>query len=199
VSDFFGKINWVDIFIVILLIRTSYIGFTQGLVYELLTIAGVFGAILLTVHNYEALGGFFYEDVNLPIDFSNLLSFSILALGVIFLFRYVRNGLYRFLKFEIFPTLEKYGGIAAGFLRGSLIASTVLLGLLLIPNDYISQSIQRRSAMGNAFLRIVPASYNYVIDLLPGYAKTRKSKLVTKLLKIDDEAKSNKTKSNKTK
>ena len=193
-SDFFGKINWVDVFIIIILIRTSYIGFTQGLIYELLTIAGVFGSILLTVHNYEILGEVFHKNVNLPINFSNLLSFLILALGVIFLFRYIRNGLYKFLKFEIFPTLEKYGGIAAGFLRGSLIASTVLVALLLIPNDYISKSIQHRSAMGNAFLRIVPISYNYFIDIMPGYAKTRKNKLVKKLLKLDDEAKSNKAK-----
>lgn len=182
-SSYLSRINWVDIFILILLIRTSYIGFTQGLSYEVLTLVGVIGAIILTIHNYEYLGIFLNEKLNLPIDFSNLMSFLILAAGMIFLFRLFRNTVYRFLKFEIFPRLERFGGLILGFVRGCLIASLIFLGLLLVPNNYIITSIKEKSLTGPMFLKIAPVSYDYTINLFPRYKDTERNKLIQELLK----------------
>jgi len=182
-TDTLTNANWVDLLIIILLARTSYIGYIQGLTYEIITLLGIVGAVLLTFHNYVYMGEFFHENINLPVDFSNFLSFLILAAGSFFLFRYIRNFFHKFMKFEILYALERYGGLVFGFMRGSVITSLVLIGLVLIPNEYVRTSVKGDSLAGLMFLKIVPVSYEYTIGQFPEYKETQQYRVVEEIMK----------------
>lgn len=184
-SEYILKINWVDIIILILLLRTSYVGFIQGLSYEILTLIGIITAVVLAIHNYKHVGRFFINHLNLPVEFSNFLSFLILVFGVIVIFRYIRNIFYRYAKLEIFPTLEKFGGLIFGFIRGCIFASLVLLILSLMPNDYIRKSIHEGSLGGTLFLKVAPTCYEHSIGLFPKYKNVEKTKIVEEMLKYE--------------
>ena len=88
------RLNWVDIIVLILVIRSTYMGFTHGFGYEFLTFLGIFGSTLLAIHNYKYIGRFLVDRINLPIDFSYFISFLILAIGTYLLCRYARMGFY---------------------------------------------------------------------------------------------------------
>lgn len=181
-SYYISRINWVDIIILILLARTAYVGLTQGLSYEVLTLVGIIGAGILAIHNYEYLGDVFVEQIGLPVDFSNFISFLILSIGTLFLCIYIRNFFYRIVKLPILPRMEKFGGLIFGFIRGCLAASLILLSLVLVPSEYIRTSIQEKSLVGMFFLKIAPACYEYSLGLFPKYNETKKSRITEKIL-----------------
>jgi len=181
-SQYLPDINWVDIFIVILLIRTCYTGYARGITYEAITLFGIIGSAILTVHNYEYLGLFFKKEMNLPVGFSNLISFIMLGIGVLYLLRFTRDSIYRFLKFEMFPAVERFGGLALGFVRGALMVSVILLGMLLAQRPQLSMAIKYKSYSGPMFLKVIPVAYDYVIGLFPKYKSTERNELVREVL-----------------
>lgn len=181
-SQYIPDINWVDIFIVILLIRTCYTGYARGVGYEAITLLGIIGAAILTVHNYEYLGLFFRKELNLPVGFSNLISFIMLGTGAFYVFRLARDSLYRFLRFEIFPAVERFGGLALGFVRGALLVSLILLGMLLVQRPQLSMAIKYKSYSGPMFLKVIPVAYDYVIGLFPKYEDTERNELIREVL-----------------
>ncbi len=181
-SHYLTKFNWIDILVLIILIRTSYVGFTQGIFYEFLTTASVIIAAFVALYKFKDIGGFFVDKLNLPIEFSNFLGFILLVLGTFAVVRYIRNLLFKIVKVEIFSTFQKYGGLIAGFLRGSLLASLILLCLLLIPNDYIRYSVRDRSFSGVAFLKVAPICYDYTVGVIPRLKGAGKIEIVDELL-----------------
>ena len=177
-SQYLPDFNWVDVLIVILLIRTCYTGYARGISYEAITLLGIIGAAILSVHNYEYLGLFFRKELNLPVGFCNFISFIMLGTGVFYVFRFVREFLYRFLRFEMFPSVERFGGLALGFVRGALMVSLILLGMLLAQRPELSTAIKYKSYSGPVFLKVIPVAYDYMIGLFPKYQSTERNELI---------------------
>jgi len=181
-SQYLPDLNWVDIFIIILLVRTCYTGYARGIGYEAITLLGIIGSAILTVHNYEYLGSFFKKELNLPVGFSNLISFIMLGTGAFYVFRLVRDSIYRFFRFEISPAVERFGGLALGFIRGALMVSLILLGMLLVQRPQLSAAIKYKSYSGPMFLKVIPVAYDYAIDLFPRYESTERNELIREVL-----------------
>ena len=181
-TEYFLRLNWVDIIILILLLRTTYTGFTRGLGYEVLNLIGLIATVVIAIHNYKYLGTFFVNRLDLPVEFSNFIGFLILAFGTVLVFRYIRNIFYRYLKVGIFPILERFGGLIFGFIRGCLLVSIVLLCLLLIPNSYIRGSIYHKSLGGMLFLKAAPTCYEYSTRLFPKYRDIKKTRIAEEIM-----------------
>jgi membrane protein required for colicin V production len=184
-SAYLLKINWVDILILIILLRTSYVGFTRGLSHELLTLAGVITAIIVAIHNYKYLGSFFNNQFKLPFEFSNFIGFILLVLIVFIIIRFIRLFLYTIVKLELFPPLERYGGLVLGVTRGCLVTSLLLLCLLFIPNQYVRSSIYSNSLVGQAFLKIAPMFYERTVSVFPKYRDAKQAKVIEEILTRD--------------
>lgn len=167
--DYLFNINWIDILIIILLVRTSYVGFTKGFSYEFLTLLALLCSVMLSIHSYSFVASYLTQSINLPIGFSNFISFVILALGSYFILSFLKNFLHKFINLEMFPKFERIGGIILGFARGAVIASLVLLSMMLIPNKYLRDSIMVNSMTSNVFIKVAPTCYEYVVNWLPKY------------------------------
>jgi len=63
--------------------------------------------------------------------------------------------------------IEKFGGLLAGAVKGSMITSALLIMLALMPLSYLKWSIADRSLVGIYFLRIGPSIYAKASRVLP--------------------------------
>ena len=56
--DIIRRINWVDLLVVILILRISYVAFQEGLSHEIFPIIGGVVIIIVNLHYYERIGSF---------------------------------------------------------------------------------------------------------------------------------------------
>lgn len=166
-KELLKQTNWVDIFVVILLIRGAYTGINKGLFVEVFKFLGLIVAIVVSLHNYKGLAEFVTSHILLPSSASQVLSFIALALGILILFKFLRGIGQHIINIEVISRLERNGGFIVGMIRSVLMASLVIFTLALIPLGNIRASINERSFLGPRLLRLPPAVYNFAIKFYP--------------------------------
>lgn len=171
--ELFQRINWVDVFVIILLIRTSYIGVRTGLSTELFKVIGIFLGLYFGIRFYADLGGWVSSKIALPPELADGLSFLILIFASIITLKYVGLFLSKFVKLAFAKKLDKWGGFIFGLMRGGVIASLVFMFLGILQIDYVTRSIEERSLTGAYIQEVAPLVYQVI-------ARTSPEELATK-------------------
>ena len=161
------KLNWVDILIIILCLRISYVGLQDGLSHEIFPLIASFLSLIISLHYYEKLAFFAQGMVRMPIELLRFMAFLILLIGLGIVLKIIRAIVDKIINVTWHPLLEKFGGLAFGFVRAAVVTSTVLILLALMPLSYLQWSIRDKSLMGMYFLRIGPRVYERVSVFLP--------------------------------
>lgn len=162
------KINWVDILVIILMIRMSYVAFTGGLSHEIFPLIGSVISITFTLHYYTRIGNLISGKlINIPLDLSNFLGFLILVIIIGLILKILKALLDLIIKVEWHPLLERFGGLVIGIFRASIITSLILILLALAPLPYLQRSIREKSLTGMYFLKIGPEIYTRVMKYRP--------------------------------
>lgn len=167
VKYFLGRINWIDILFIIVLIRTTYIGFRKGLGLEIFKFLGMIAALILSFHYFERVGRYITNHSFLPESISNFFAFTTLIIIVIFGFKLIGLLVRSFMKIEFAQPMEKAGGALLGMGRGVVIGSIMLFVLVNLPSDYLRASINEKSLSGPILLRVGPGIYKKAIHLVP--------------------------------
>jgi uncharacterized membrane protein required for colicin V production len=164
--DILKGINWVDIFVVIILFRLGYIAIKGGLPIEIFKILGTLAATYLSLHYYQSIS----EGVVLwlplvkdrpPWDLLNFISFMILAVLGYLIFVSLRMLCYRFIKMQATPKLSKWGGLFLGLLRAVLLLGLIVFALLLTDMRYYKDSV-RNSYAGRGLSKVAPNVYIWI-------------------------------------
>src|SRR3989338_4068404 len=113
-ADLITNLNWVDVLLIIAVIRIVYIGAKQGFLVELAKILGVLLGVVLALHYYTGLSDFVVAGSPLPTGFSDLVCFSLLFIIVILIFKFIREGLALVIKAEPIPFVNSWGGFLLG-------------------------------------------------------------------------------------
>lgn len=159
------QLNWVDIFILILIIRITYIGIKRGLVTELFKILGTILSIFLSMHYYPKLGNFIHERSPLPLGFADFISFLALVIMGHLFFLMLRTTFLLLVRIEPQNILNKWGGLILGILRGLLAVSLFISILCLSTIKYFEKSA-KRSFSSNYLSKIAPKTYEFLFDNL---------------------------------
>ena len=166
--EILSKINWVDVLVLILIVRTSYVSLQDGLSHEILPLVGSVCMPVFALHCYTKIAAFFYNNgLNLSIELLRLASFVLVAVCIGILFRFVKAIIDKTIKVTWHPVIERFGGFLAGVVRSFILTSTVLIIIVLIPLPYLQWSVRDRSLTGMYFLRIGPFIYEKVHTTLP--------------------------------
>lgn len=166
-SDVFQRINWVDVLVVILLIRTSYIGAKNGLAIEISKISGVLFGLYLGLRYYSEAGAWITSKISLPQEIAEGLSlFSLLLISIAAL-KLTGFGLSKVFKVTFADKVSKWGGFLAGFLRGGLILSLLFMICSVIQVEYFVKSIEERSLTGPGIQKIAPFMYQLITRNTP--------------------------------
>lgn len=176
-QELLSKINWVDIFIAILLIRGTYIGAKTGFIWGFFKLFGISVVSILAIQNYSFLAEYISYYTPLSLKTAEFLSFLFITVVGLLIFMLLRVILQRILKIEFAKLIEKPGGIIIGFIYSCVFVSIILVNLTLTPISYIGRSITERSIAGEPFLKVVPQIYNTVMSCYPDIEKIDTSKI----------------------
>ncbi len=164
-----SRINWVDVLVVILIVRISYVAFMDGLSHEILPFLGVLAVFVLSLHYYTSLGYVISQNLgNMPADISNCLGFIILVVVLGFIVKLLKVILDKIVKVQWHPVIEKFGGLFAGIAKAYLITAMVLTIMNLMPLSYLKWSIKDRSLTGKYVLMAGPEVYSKFKVFLSG-------------------------------
>jgi uncharacterized membrane protein required for colicin V production len=156
------QINWVDIFVVIFLIRGTYIGSTKGLTAELFKSLGLILVLVISFSLHMPLAQFLSSHLFFSLKIAMPVAFSLLAIAVFFVYRIIIGVCLRLMNIEFAEGLDKFGGIILGFLRGTVLASFIIFSLNLFPSAYVTRSIDKNSLSGKYLAKLAPVIYHFV-------------------------------------
>lgn len=166
--DILSHINWVDVLIVIICIRISYVSFRDGLSHEIFPLIGAIVTLVLTMHYYKCLSLVLSGSMaHLPVEISNFISFTVLALGLGFIFKIIRSVLDKIIKVTWHPVLDRFGGLIFGLVRSVIVVGIVLAIIVLMPVPYLQRSVKDKSLIGGHFLKSALLIYNKASKYLP--------------------------------
>ncbi len=160
------QFNWLDVFILLFIVRMIYIGARTGFFIELFKLVGIIFTIYISFHYYIALGDFVkdrYAPETVPIDFLDFLIFVSLAIAVYLIFVFLRNVVFHFIKMETVPILSKWGGFILGIIRGIFTISLVIYIFAISCMPYLITSAQK-SYLGGRLLNISVSTYSGIWD-----------------------------------
>lgn len=167
--DILRSINWIDVLVVILILRISYVGFRNGLSHEIFPFSSAIIISIIGLNYYHKIGSYISSNlVKMPIALSDFLSFLILILATGFILKLVRVVLDNIIKVEWHPLVERLGGALLAMLRAVVVTSLVLITIALMPFSYLQWSIRDRSLIGMYALRAAPEIYDRFSWFIPG-------------------------------
>ena len=146
-KGFLSELNWVDIVILTLLLRTGYIGIRKGLFIEIMKSAGLGAGFIVSTTQHVRIGNEISQRLNLDQTLSQGLAFF----GVLFItyvaVRLFGLGLRKLFKIEAHGFWDCFWGAWAGLVRGTAVATCLLTGGLLLGSGYLAESIENRSLL----------------------------------------------------
>lgn len=160
--EVFHRINWVDILVVILLFRTSYIGARTGLSEEIFRIIGILLGLFFSMKYYSALGTLLNTNISLPQELINGITFFILILLSILSMKLVSLGLTKIVKLAFADKIDKWGGFIVGLFRGAVILSLLFTLFGIVQVDYLVKSVEERSLAGPYIKQMAPNVYQVI-------------------------------------
>ena len=160
--EVFQRINWVDILVVILLFRTSYIGARTGLSEEIFRVIGILLGLFFSMKYYSALGTLLNTNVSLPQELVDGITFLILILLSVLIMKLVSLGLTKIVKFAFTETIDKWVGFIVGLFRGIMILSLLFTLFGIVNVDYLVKSVEERSLSGPYIKQMAPNVYQVI-------------------------------------
>lgn len=132
--------NWLDIVLLVAIGFSTWNGFRNGFIRELVSIASVILAI--------PMAGIFYDDMFPKVepivdneDLAALISFVAILLGVIIGGQVVAHLLKRTAEILNLGVLDRLAGAAFGFLKAVFIAQVLLIALVTFPKPDMRETI----------------------------------------------------------
>lgn len=173
--------NWVDLVLVILILRTCYSGFAKGMWTGLLTLVGAVSVTAITV-NYSGIVADWLQQWS---RFSPHVTAAVVFWGIfLILVVSVHAALKRineWIKWERLHWLIQGMGIILGGFRGLWWGGVLLLVFTSSGWSYLQQSVEDRSVLGPRLLKFSRQSLEEVTDRFPG-AQYRPSHLIPPLI-----------------
>ena len=148
--------NWFDIFIVIILLRTSYKGFKEGLSVEIYRTAGFCLSGLAALYFYKPLSDLlsrcnttFLSDTRL-----NAISFTTILLLVIIISKLIFMLIKKIMQLNFAENFDVAAGLIVGFIRGVVISSIIFILFSWSAVDYLKESVETKSIAGIGLTKI---------------------------------------------
>lgn len=160
------QFNWLDIFVLILLLRISYVAMRSEFFLELFKFLGTILAVYLSLHYYIVFSDYIGSHIgvnNIPLEYLTSIICVVLGFLGYFIFVVLRKVFYRFMKMEAVPTLNKWGAAILGLTRGVLVASLIIFIMVTSPFGYLKNSVTHAYS-GKYIFKIAPGVYGSLWD-----------------------------------
>lgn len=165
--DVFAQINWVDIFVVLLVVRVLLVAAKGGVATELFKLPGTAFSIYLALHYNVALATAIkgqFSGVRLaPVEFFDFLCLVFLAAVGYYTFALVRISFCRFVKLEALPRVNRWAGLILGTVRAVMFVGFMCYTLTVMQTEYFTAMV-RESFFGRYAFSVAPGTYRWIWD-----------------------------------
>ncbi|NQT90898.1 MAG: CvpA family protein [Candidatus Omnitrophica bacterium] len=159
--------NWLDIVIVVILIRSLFLGIKTGLTAELFRFLGTVISLVVGLQWYSQIADILVLNLGLPIWLSQFLCFIIIVQLIRAIFKYGIVVALKVLNIQFILQLERIGGAVIGLGRGVIVAGIFVLALSLLPSGYIQDSINYKSFSGKFLMKAMERTYESITFWMP--------------------------------
>ncbi len=118
--------NYLDIFLLLIIGWGGYMGFSKGLVKELASILGIILGVVLAKNYFPVVDKKLYVLFESEADFISLISTLIIFLSTIMIFKIFANILTKFLKSIALGLLNRIVGALFGILKSTLVLCIII-------------------------------------------------------------------------
>ena len=154
-----SKFNWIDILIIICILRLSYIGLKRGLAIEAFKFVNLIFCSFAALHFYTILARLINSKLTaLPIEAAKILSYSLLCFIITIIFRIIREGFFAMMTVESITSVSKICGFILGAVRGVIISGLIIFGLCISTIHYVELSA-KSSYLGSKFVHVPAKIY----------------------------------------
>ena len=164
ILDFIKQCNWVDVFVVIVLMRTTYIAIKNGIFISFFKLLGTLFACYLSLHYYirlaDLLKKYIPNSAVVSLEAWDFFSVLILMLVGHLVFVVLRETFFRFIKAETVSFLNRWGAMILGVARGFIFVSLVIFLLSIPLVNYLTQSV-KDSFSGKHVIKVSVGVYSY--------------------------------------
>jgi hypothetical protein len=162
------KVNWIDLFALILLLRITYVSSIIGVGRQVLPAVFLALVLIITMYGHSVLSSFLTGAGIFTAPVSRFLSYMF-VLGICFIIYRIASQVVG-LGFSQHDEgkagiIENVGGTLLGVLRSTLIIGIIMIGLGLMPVRMLEGSV-KNSYSGAFFIRVSLRVYNSVINLV---------------------------------
>ena len=178
-SKILSNLNWIDIVLVVIVLRVIYIGLKQGFVIEFFKLLGTFVASFIILHYYSAFGQVIHVYAFIPQAVQHAIAFLLLWFLVVLIFKFIRDGWMLLFKGEAHPAIHKWGGFSFAVLRAALICGLTFLLIFMSGNSYLIKTA-KQSYLSPYLADISPKIYGICFDNFVGklFPNERKNVMV---------------------
>ena len=166
-SELFNRVNWVDLFALILLLRICYVSSYIGVGKQILPLFLLAVMLPITMYNYREIAAFFVNRYSITPSYCYFLSFAITVMVLSAGYRMIIR-----LSGVLFPVMqgeaigiEKLGGVLLGTARSLVIIGMLMIGLLLMPLNFIEDSV-KNSYSAQFFVKADVQIYASIVNLV---------------------------------
>lgn len=167
VVDFWHRLNWVDFVIVVMTLRTIYVGARRGFIPELTMLLGILAALIVSLQHAGSLSLLLSKAIHIPTEWLRTGLVGALFMATYFLFRLLRIGMSKLFHLEAASGLNQWGGALIGLLRGVFTTSLLLLVLLKTPTAVLEREIKEKSFSGLYVVQAALAIYEACVQIYP--------------------------------
>lgn len=159
--------NAIDIGILIVLGIFGVKGFIRGIVIEIFTLAGMVVAYIISIREMGFFADIIIKNIRIPPVVASTISFLILFIAIVFLFRWLASALKLFARWTFIGWIDSLGGMVFGFFKGALIASLIILLVSLFPLSSEIDKLQKESFLFQPVRSVAPAVFNTIKKVIP--------------------------------
>lgn len=156
------KINWIDILIIIYIVRAFFHGKKRGFSFEITAFVSALASWVLAIHFYQGLGLSINKWFLLSLETARVISFAGIAICILFLGAILSRLIKKIMKLSFLPNIEKIGGCILGILRGISISAIIIVALALTPSKAIQQEVYISSFFGNYLVALSPRLHKWI-------------------------------------
>lgn len=151
--QFLTNFVWLDICVLIFIVRGCWIGFQKGSVVEIFKMVALFFSIFIGLHFYSDLAYLLTDFARIVKSVAPIFSYIVMVSIVMFSFCIFRDGFFIMFKMGDASKRSKVGGLVLGLIRGVLFGGIVFFGCLIVDNVALTRSV-RVSYSGSILLEI---------------------------------------------
>lgn len=159
--------NHIDMIILVIVGIFCIKGFFRGMILEIFTLIGLLIAYIIALREMDMVAGFISRIITLPDVVANSLSFILLFISILLIFRWLAGILRHIAQWSFMGWLDRVGGMILGIFKGALITSLLALFISLIPLTESMKKMHEQSLLFQPIRSVAPAVFNFLKSTFP--------------------------------